>query len=479
MFKERIKSSIIFILILNLLFLTSQLWFVNSGTTVGEEFSRYLRSFPIIEKFFPLEPEYSISKENLSMPRRFLINDGSLWMAYYNTDIGFSPIDRRTREIIKGFLEGDITGKKKIDSETWKAGLESFSIYVEYPVSFSTEMFCRIMGTDEDDAPGEISSLREFVIIPSSDESNVCILVKDSKDPNLAYAYIMNNQYSLPVADLSVYTSNDGYYEPAFSTGLDLESYGSATLSPLVLFSDSQPKVEILQPTNLINNITRGALLENFSLSSLGINSYEDSEGATKYIANYSQAIIYPDSIFEYSSVSDDKGLLLDESGDSFSVLNASIDFAEKTWGCVSEEPLSILVSGDLSSYNSDQEYVFKFDYYRHGRPIQINLPAQYGHNPMDCAIEITVKGGRLISYRQYMRSYQTVSEEIISDSFISALDNFINELSVSQAPVIINDIYIGYLDIGKKDNIKACWIASTDDDNLHLYDAESEANQQ
>ena len=468
MFKERIKSAAIFILIFNLLFLTSQLWFVNSGSTVSEEFEKYLRSFPFVEKFFPIETEYSISKENLSKPRKFLINDGSLWMAYYNTDIGFSPIDQRTRKIIKGFLQGDITASKEIDSETWESGLESLSIYVEYPVSFSTEMLCRIMGVSTKNVPTEIKSLKELVILPSSEESDVGILVRDSKNPENSYAYVLQNSYTLPASDLSVYTSNDGYYEPVFSTGLELDEESNVSLSPLVLFSDSEPATEVLLPHNLINDKSRGKLLENFSLNSAGINSYEDADGATKYIANYSQAIIYPDSTFEYSAVTANRGILLDESGDSYNVLNAAIDLAEKTWDCVSDEPLSILVSSDLSTYNSDEEYVFKFDYYRNGRPVEINLPAQYGHKKMDCAIEMTVKGGRLISYRQYIRSYETVAQTTISDNFISALDNFVNMLSDSENPVLIEDIYIGYLDTGLDEALNAGWIASTDDGRLH-----------
>ena len=223
-------------------------------------------------------------------------------------------------------------------------------------------------------------------------------------------------------------------------------------------------------PHNLINDKSRGKLLENFSLNSAGINSYEDADGATKYIANYSQAVIYPDSTFEYSAVTANRGILLDESEDSYNVLNAAIDLAEKTWSCVSNEPLSILVSGDLSTYNSNEEYVFKFDYYRNGRPVEINLPAQYGHKKMDCAIEMTVKGGRLISYRQYMRSYETVSRTTLPDNFISALDNFVNMLSDSKTPVLIEDIYIGYLDMGIDEALSAAWLASTDDGKLHRY---------
>lgn len=476
MLKEKIKSSAIILLIVNLLFLTMQLWFVNSGNALGESFLKYVREIPLVEKFFPIEPEYSISKENLSMPRKFLINDGSLWMAYYNTDIGFSPIEERTSELIAGFLSGDITASKKIDHQTWEAGLESLSIYVEYPVAFSPEMFCRIMGVDTKNIPQEIKALREFIIIPSSEESNICILARDNNNYDEIYAYILNGSYSLPSTDLSVYTSNnDVYYQPAFSTGLELDEKSHVSLAPLVLFSDSQPTTEVLSPHNLINDNSMVKLLENFGFNA-EMNPYKDSQGGTNYIANYATSTIFPDSLFEYSAVSDERGIVLDESGDSYNVLNASIDFAEKVWKCVSDEPLSILVTSDLSGYDSSKEYTFKFDYYRNGRPVEVDLPSQFGHKAMNCAIEITVKGGKLISYRQYLRSYKTVTSYNLPYTFVTALDNFVQEINAkSVSPVIIEDIYIGYLDSGENASIYAQWLAKTNDGKIYLYSDETE----
>lgn len=476
MLKEKIKSSLILILILNLLFLTAHLWFVESENSIGSDFVRYVRSHPVVQRFFPTSPEYSISKENLSKPRKFLINDGSLWMAYYNTDIGFSPINQRIEEIIKGFLKGDITAAKQIDYATWEAGLESLSIYVEFPVGFSTDMFCRIMGVDTENLPEGITSLRELIILPSSEESDVCILVRDYEDSSIIYAYIMEYEYILPATDLSVYTNNDGYYEPAFSTGLELQEGSNVSLSPLVLFSDSHPKTEVLEPHNLINNNSKKALLENFSFNPDSINTYVDADGVENYIANYASIMLHPDSYFEYTAVSDERGILLDESTDLYSILNASIDFAENTWKCVSSEPLSILVTSDLSSYDSRKEHTITFDYYCNGRPVEIELPEQYGHERMTSAIEISVKNGRIISYRQYLRSYSTVFSQDLSDNFITALDSFVNNISTTaQAPVTIKDIYIGYLDNGSDGHIFATWLAKTSDGKIYRYNKESE----
>lgn len=477
MLRERIKSSAIIILIINLIFLTFTLWFTGSADFYGDNLTDYFHSLPVLQRFFPVEPSYSISKENLSRPRKFLVNDGSLWMAYYNTDIGFSPIEQRMSEIIRGFLQGDITASKQIDYATWQSGLDSRSIYVEYPVSFSMEMFCRIMGVNTINAPSEINALHDLIIIPSSEESDICILVRDSINSDLIYAYIMNNDYVLPSEDLSVYTNNDdGYYEPAFSTGLLLDSENKVSLSPFVLFSDSQPETAVLHTHTLINDDSKAPLLEGFSFNPLVITPYEDSDGALNYIANYASAKIYPDSIFEYTAIEDSKGIILDESADAYNVLNASIDFAEKIWLSLSSEPLNILVTSDLSDYSSESAYTFRFDYYCNGRPVKLDLPSQFGHEKMNCAIEMTVKEGRLISYRQYLKEYSTHSYYVLSDTFVTALDGFVNVLTEeTNSPIVIEDIYIGYLDNGIDNEIYAAWLAKTSDAKVHRYFAQTE----
>ena len=472
MLREKLKSAAILILIVNLIFLTVQLWFFDRTFSPSEDIIRYIRTIPVMENFFPVKQEYSISKENLSRPRKFLINDGSLWMAYYNTDIGFAPIESRTRKLVTGFLNGEISASKKIDYKTWEAGLESISIYVEYPVAFSMDMFRRIMGTDTNNYPTEIKSFSEIIILPSSDETDVCMLIRDASDKSSIYAYILNSNHTLPSADLAVYASSDVYYEPVFSTGLNLSESSKVTLSPLVLFSDSQPATAVLSAKNLLNTTSDRLLLEKFAFNAISVTPYEDTEGALNYIANYATSKIYPDSVFEYNAIEAEKGILLDESGDAYNVLNASIDFAENIWKTISPAPLSVLVTSDLSGYDSTKPYTFRFDYYESGMPVEIALPAAYGHPEMNCAIEMTVSGGRLVSFRQYMRSYSTVFHKQLPDTFVTALDGFVTMLdkdsSITKANIV--DIYTGYLDYGNEGEISASWLAKTDEGTIYPY---------
>ena len=95
----------------------------------------------------------------------------------------------------------------------------------------------------------------------------------------------------------------------------------------------------------------------------------------------------------------------------------------------------------------------------------------------MRCSIEATLLGGRLISYRQYMCSYNAASDMQISDDFLTALDSFINTISAdNDSSAVINDIYIGYLDDGKSDKLQARWLAKINGSNkIYRYFPEKE----
>ena len=135
---------------------------------------------------------------------------------------------------------------------------------------------------------------------------------------------------------------------------------------------------------------------------------------------------------------------------------------------------MSILVSSDLSGYDSSKAYTFKFDYYCNGRPVKIDLPANYGHKDMNCAIEITVKDGKLISYRQYLRSYKTVADYMLEDNFVTALDYFVQTIDDStDTPIVIEDIYMAYTDSAALDDLYITWLAKANNGITYRYTRE------
>ena len=468
MFKERVKTAAIILLFVNLIVLTCRLWF--GGGLLRDEIADFARGLPFVDKLFP-EESISIPREMLSRPRKILVNDGALWIAYYNTDVAFPPIENRTRQIIEGFLRGDATDSKAVTFREWQAALENMSIYVELPIAYTPEMLCSVMGVENDAPPSELSTIKDFVILPSTGETGVFILVRDAYNNDNAYIYqFPRESFSLPAEDLAIYTENNSdYYEPAFSTGVEPEG---VDMDPMVLFFDSRPSTVDLLPSNPLESAENGRqVLSSFFKNADTAGRYGE-EGTRVFVENYGDAVIYPSGLFEYRAVDEDKGVKIAETYSSYyETVNSAISFAENLWGKVSGHPLSALVSSDLTQA-ADHIHI-TMDYYQYGRPVAVRLDGDGSSEPMNHGIEIDIVSGRIVSYRQFFRSYAPEGSSVLNGDFVGALDHFVDYFSLRDDPVI-SDIYIGYMDRGENESLSACWLADIKgDERVYSYDGE------
>ncbi|MGN1098642.1 MAG: hypothetical protein ACI4SS_07085 [Clostridia bacterium] len=472
MMKERVKTSAIIILCVNLVFLTCRLWFGNDIWQGG--IADLAQNLPIVRELFRSD-ELSIPRNSLSKPRKILINDGSLWIAYYNTDVAFSPIENRTRQIIEAYLRGEAVNSKSITFKEWQSALESVGIYVEYPIAYSTEMLCSVMGINSENSPKDVSAIRDFIIIPSTEETGVFVLVRDAYDDSDAHIYQFGrDSFSLPAEDLTIYTENhSGYYEPAFSTGLEPEG---VSLDSMVLFSDSHPSTSVLISENPIESRENGRrVLSRFFKNVDTAGSYDDVDGVQIYVENYGDARIYPNGLFEYKAISSDKGVRITERYSSYyETVNSAISFVEELWSEVSREPLSVLVSCDLTQGDSRKIHL-TMDYYQGGRPVEVSLASGNSFEQLNHGIEMDIADGMIVSYRQFFRSFSAGGDVVLEDDFISALDYFVNNFSYRR-DTVIKDIYVGYIDRGADAPLEACWLAKINgDDVVYSYSGGTE----
>ncbi len=462
MIKERVKTSAIILLLVNLVVLTVRLWF--GGGLMREEILSFAGKLPVIGSLLDND-EISIPMESLSKPRRILINDGSLWIAYYNTDVAFSPIENRTRQIIEGFLEGKAIAEKPVTVRDWQAALENVSIYVEFPIAYSPQMLCSVMGVGSGAVPVDISAIRDFIILPSTEETGVFLFVRDANNNDNAHIYQFEKaDFSFPASDLVIYTQNNSdYYEPAFSTGVEPEG---VSLDPMVLFFDSLPTTYRLRAVNPLAQYDNSQkILSRFFNNVSTAGRYDDVNGAQIFVENYGDARIYPNGLFEYKAVENDKGIKIAESYDSYyETVNSAISFSEELWGLVSSEPLSALVSSDLSQDGAD-DLLLTMDYYQGGRPVAVRLGESDNTRALNHGIEMHIVDGRIVSYRQLFRDYEEFGLSELSDDFVSALDHFVKEFS-DRPDTVISDIYIGYMDDNSEEALSACWLAKVSGDD-------------
>ncbi len=457
MFKEKVKTSIIIILIINLCFLTYQAWF-KSGI-LGSDWPFFsLSDLPFV-RAFQRDSFVSVPKENLSKPRKIVVNDGELWVPYYNSDEAFDKLNENTSVVLKALFEGNVESEKEITYSEWLNLLTEPSVYFEYPIAVEPRMLAMVLNTSFEKLPSEIGIINDAIIIPEGEQTAFVAL----KDANTKEAYkflVKSEDIAFPEAVLAMYTDKyrrDGYYEFAFSTLLG-EGLGenSVKVADLVLFSDNESTYRDIYATNPLSGKSHSGILKSFSFNPKPLRYYSDGYGADNYVENYATVTIFPDGYIEYSAVDSEKGIDLGEYGDNeYEILNRAIDFAEKVWASVSDEPLAVLVSGIEKTEAGNR---FVLDYYYGGREIAVEV-AKEGRDSLYHAIEIETKGNRIVSYRQYLRSYNEAPSATVQENFMLALDYFVTNFSNVENSTI-TDLYPGYFDSGESTNVlKTTWL--------------------
>lgn len=457
MFKEKVKTSIIIILIINLCFLTYQAWF-KSGI-LGSDWPYFsLSDLPFV-RAFQRDSFVSVPKENLSKPRKFVVNDGELWVPYYNSDEAFDKLNENTSVVLKALFEGNIESEKEITYSQWLNLLTEPGVYFEYPIAVAPRMLAMVLNTSFEKLPSEIGIINDAIIIPEGEQS-VFVAIKDANTKK-AYKFLVKSEdIAFPEAVLAMYTQKyrrDGYYEFAFSTLLG-EGLGenSVKVADLVLFSDNESTYRDIYATNPLAGKGHSGILKSFSFNPKPLRYYSDGYGADNYVENYATVTIFPDGYIEYSAVDSEKGIDLGEYGDNeYEILNRAIDFAEKVWASVSDEPLAVLVSGIEKTEAGNR---FVLDYYYGGREIAVEV-AKEGRESLYHAIEIETEGNRIVSYRQYLRSYNEAPSATVQENFMLALDYFVTNFSNVENSTI-TDLYPGYFDSGESTNVlKTTWL--------------------
>lgn len=458
MFKERVKTSIIIILILNLCFLTYHMWF-RSGILGSDWPNLSFSELPFVN-MFSRDSSVSVPKENLSKARKVVINDGGFWYPYYNTDEAFDTLNEKAVDILKSVLSGKAEKEVKITYSQWLAYLNSHSMYVEYPITVTPEMLSMVLNSSYEKLSGDIGIIRDIIIIPEG-EAGVRVALRDANTNAAREFYIEDEGLAFPQEVLSMYTAKyprDGYYEFAYSALMGQMSLGEGNVqvSDLVLFSDNDSTYRDIFVSNPLENKEYDEILKSFSFSPNPLRHYVDEYGAENYIENYATVKIFSDGYIEYMAVQNDKGIDLGQDGENqYEDLNSVIDFAEKVWKSVSEEPLNVLVSGIEKTENGNR---FTFDYYYGGREIAMGVSIQ-GEDKLNHAIEVETYEGKIVSYRQYMRRYTETGSMTNQENFTVALDYFV-ELFEKQPGSTITDLYLGYYDSGKSQGVlKTTWL--------------------
>ena len=119
----------------------------------------------------------------------------------------------------------------------------------------------------------------------------------------------------------------------------------------------------------------------------------------------------------------------------------------------------AIVTSNLLESADSSGTYNFTLDYYVNGVPVKIELSGD-NFADMNHAVEISVKNGKIIKYRQFIRKYTESGESVTNSRSIEALDEIYKNLSESGSETHIDDIFLSYIEDGSLNSKSPVWCA-------------------
>ncbi len=462
MLKEKAKTTVIFLFILNALFLTGKIWFNEKLWSSDYNFFVFESPKAIISRFFEKE-EYSMPKESLSHPKKIVVNSGNEMTVYYNSDPSFSPISDALKEMLVPVLSSQNTVATDTDMEEWYTALYGASLYAEYSLDYPPELFAQILGVREAGAINSLSLIKDYIIAPDG-EGGADLYIRDAeRDKVKKIHFTPRSQQAFSFLNES--PAADELYFFAFDLGLSVADSGenqptqSVLLSPMILISANEITASRVQSSNpmisaegSLDDEIVGRILAPFHCSARTSRHYTDASGTQVYVENTGTLKLYDDGMIEYAALSPDRGIrVMDEpSGSLYTNLNSAIDFLESVWeGALPEESLNVCVSGDLAaSRMDDTTFRFTFDYYVAGNPVQTALSAADGHEPMSNAVEVVISGGSIISYRHLVRQFRTEgTAEVLP--MIDALNEILAKGVENTDASVISDMFLSYVEDG------------------------------
>jgi hypothetical protein len=109
----------------------------------------------------------------------------------------------------------------------------------------------------------------------------------------------------------------------------------------------------------------------------------------------------------------------------------------------------------------------FLFDYYHEGMPVTTMIGD--GEDLMQHAVQVTVSGGKIIKFKMLLRSYFETDRTREFINIYRAIDKIASRYVDAETAVKIDDLYPAYMEDGKSENLKPCWVGYVDGKRLVL----------
>lgn len=472
--REKVKTLILFFLILVGIILTGNLW--------GIEGYR----FPFIfagQKNIETKQLY----KSFFTPTRIIANDGegkhwTIFPASSREKNDYSTFwTNLASPLIKAVFEQKYPVKYEgeVSPELWEGLISLKNFRVEFRAGLEGELLAIFFDLQKDSALGLVNGLKQIVFAPweSVNDRNMTLYIKDKDDK----------------CHKLVLTLNSDEYKKEFTTHMkELNSasnkaryltLGEQKLTRIGNNISLSPEIMVAQGKNLSNlkypEVTFLSEFEEIDLDKVdgaselaekllgedkdNYRRYIDGSGMVSFIHLNNTRIfrIYPDGFVECYN---NRQAVAREKIDIGQAYIAAIDFIYR-YGGIPEGIHPFLSS---HSYDGKNTYTFDFDYFVEGLPVITTRPYRDG-NTINSAIKVVVTGGEVESYLRYVKRPMTGKTVSVNVDTIAALNKFLSE-KTELNEMTLDNIFLAY--DSYEPSSYPFWFFAYKQDNLHRISA-------
>lgn len=457
---ERIKSFVLFLLITSSIVLASQIWFNEKLWPDGYDFSSIMQNTTIGRFFLGLTGEGETKEtvqEDILVPYNFFVymvkdSDHAGYMLTPK-DESFSDAKNFLHEFMGKTLSGvNESNFSKVEESAWQSALCADGIYLDYGAAYLTDTFLQLVNvvSDADILKQNINKMGRFALTYEDDKIN--LYINDLAD-NSFYKIACNTE-SEKLSEIITGCREDAtvYNRFSFFIGADIAApiEGTAVFAPYIVLSEGN--VDALTATSeSLENINSKMLSEAeniaeiFSINPKTARRYADAQENTVLVQNQSSVKFTKQGYIEYVATTANGGLALLENADSNTplalVLYPLVFLAERINQNIAENSnISVYVS---SVSEDNGKYTVTLDYSFNG----FTYVATDGKTPIS-SVTAEIEGGHLKSYKQYIADLEVTEEIITLPSSYEGIDSIFAHLALEERKKLINDMFIGYIDI-------------------------------
>lgn len=455
--KERIKSFILILLILNSIQLTVQMWFDSNLWPSGYGFLDNIKNSTVVSAITSLfgDGGENFSGEQLYVktmkPRRIIVNGGGAREVYLKESEFYDEAMNFVDSIMSDIKESDVS-VTEVSYEEWKNMFKTKSLYVDYGYVMDVENLNKLYGTTGNSGKfKQANNFSGYILIPDTltgtcvvcmlnEEDNTVVEHRFSSDGNGLLKFIEDSTYQKQQNDAFAFEIN---LDTSTETEDDVKR--NVAFSPLALLT-IPTEIEKIPELEIEEVFENAEELDDFSERALSIFGHNASalrktvqnDGSITFVENNATIKFHYDGTIEYSAVSKENGLKVSNGNlGCYQAICDVLSIAALVWdkADIDVDMLDFQLTSALTD-NKSNKYSIRIDNIYNG--IAINFPTVCKN-----AIVAEVEEGYIKKFTIHLSNISVMSQKREVSPVHLAIDMLYS--NYGNRSMIIDDVYKCY----------------------------------